>query len=136
GRAAGAVCADEPPGHHSWGWSPAPAPGSVAPRPPALVPRPPALVPRPPACPPLPVPDWASASDCASAPVAVIASTAPETELRRNSRPERPASSRAGTTISSPSATRFTFVPAVTYRPASTVQASPSEIPTPALAPS
>ena len=53
-------------------------------------------------------------------------STAPVCELRRNSSPSAPLSSRALTT--SPSGV-VTLVPAVTYRPASTVQSSPSEMP-------
>src|SRR5206468_11719814 len=60
-------------------------------------------------------------------------STAPVSELRRNSRLLAPESSRALTVL--PSGV-VTLVPAVTYRPASMTQSSPSEMPSPALAPS
>src|SRR5690606_7485310 len=77
------------------------------------------------------------------APSRATASMAPVTELRRNSSPETPASSRALTTVplrSAPSASRtpmrVSFDAAVTYRPDSTTQSSPSGLPRPALAPS
>src|SRR4029453_2583258 len=65
-------------------------------------------------------------------PVRASTSTVPVTELRRNSMPFWPERVLAATTR--PSAV-VTFVPAVTYRPASTTQSSPREIPMPAFAP-
>ncbi|CSB34871.1 Uncharacterised protein [Vibrio cholerae] len=65
-------------------------------------------------------------------------SICPVSELRRNSRSETPARSRAltiSTWLPSLSSVR-TLVPAVTYKPDSTVQRSPSGKPKPAFAPS
>src|SRR5690606_5722911 len=74
-----------------------------------------------------------SALSVTGAPWRLLASTVPETESRRNRRSFWPESSRALTTR--PSA-RVTLVPAVTYRPASSTQSSPREMPMPASAPS
>src|SRR5690554_7462450 len=62
----------------------------------------------------------------------------PLRELRRNSKSFLPASSRAFTTPASCScsSSSVTLVPAVIYRPDSTVQRSPRGMPVPALAPS
>src|SRR3954449_6291187 len=63
-------------------------------------------------------------------PARATASTPPVSELRRKRMLLRPARSRALTTVGSPGVSppksTETLVPAVTYRPASTTQSSPS----------
>ena len=84
-------------------------------------------------------PATARAARCSArpnCPERVTASTPPVSEFRRYSRPAAPDSSRALTTRSVPSALSVSLVPAVRYRPASTTQSSPSEMPTPEFAPS
>src|SRR5690554_5263696 len=70
---------------------------------------------------------WSASLSSTPAPVRGRASTEPVSELRRNSRPDTPDRVAAFVEASEPSAVRgssgsVTFVPAVTYSPASTTQ--------------